>query len=1019
MGFRRRLAMGIVMGFAVLAGFVILSQEYFLLFHTITEFFSIAVAWALFLLGWHSRGWARDQRLLLLAIAYLFIGVIDLVHTAAYKGMGLLPGINEANVATQLWISARFMESATLLALPFSVRRAFSTKGTLLVYAGITVFLMLSIFYWRIFPDCFVPGRGLTPFKRISEYVICIILFVSFVFLYFRRRELDRQAYGWLVAAIGATIIAEVAFTFYVRVYGLSNSVGHFFKLFSFFCIYQAFIRTHMTRPLSTLFSDLEREKRQLRASEQRWRSLTEISPDHIVTLDPALRINFLNFPSPGLNRTAMIGVSILDYLIPEERVTVEKHLKSVLKTGEATSYETTFPTPEGTIVHYESRVVPRKEGNRITGLLLVARDITRQKKAEAAIRESEEKYRTLFANAPIGLFTTTASGKALHVNPEMARIVGADSPESAVEHFTDLTRQLYSDSQRREAFLKLLKQNGHVENFEYEAVNRQGERLWLTMNARVREILPDGDYLIDGFTTDITALKLSRQALEKRVIEMRRLTSAIEQAGEAVVITNLSGDIVYANPAFERNTGYGLPEVLGKNPSILQSGRHDKGFYEKLWQCITAGKTWKGKIVNRRKDGSLFTEAASISPVMDEKGRIINYVAVKRDITEAIKMESQLRQAQKMEAIGALAGGIAHDFNNILFPLMGFAELLQEDLSNDSLLYEYASEILQAGQRAGDLVKQILAFSRQTDDKPVPIRFQSILKEVINLYRASLPSTITIDTYIDNDCRPIMADPVQLHQIVMNLITNAMHAMEDAGGKLTVTLSEKQISEADIGDLTCPPGCYIALSVCDTGHGIQPEITERIFEPYFTTKPQGKGTGLGLSLVHGLVKQYKGHLTVDSVLGKGTAFQIFLPALSKHTDTEITEAPLPIIGGDEHILLVDDEEPIVRMVQQMLERLGYTVTARLSSVEALALFKAAPGRFDLVITDMTMPVMTGGHLVMEIRKIRQDIPIIICTGYSEQMDPGKARELGAQGFVLKPILKSKIARQIRRALAA
>ncbi len=387
-------------------------------------------------------------------------------------------------------------------------------------------------------------------------------------------------------------------------------------------------------------------------------------------------------------------------------------------------------------------------------------------------------------------------------------------------------------------------------------------------------------------------------------------------------------------------------------------------------------------------------------------------------DITDRKRMEKQLQQVQKMQAIGTMAGGIAHDFNNILYPIIGFTEMMRDDAPEGSDLKANIDEVLTASFRARDLVQQILTFSHQDEKELKPLKIQIIIREVLKLMRSSLPSTIAIDTHIDKDCGMVLADSTHIHQIAMNLMTNAFHAMEEDGGTMGITLSEVNITVEDINSFVLSPGTFICFSVSDTGHGIEKHILDRIFEPYFTTKDQGKGTGLGLSVVHGIVKSYKGDIRVYSEPRKGTEFKVYLPTIvSKREEVRLSAGHFPVQGGDEHILLVDDEEQILKMGKQMLERLGYRVTSQTSSLEALKAFRSSSDRFDLVITDMTMPNMTGERLAFELKNIRKKIPVILCTGFSEKMSKGKADAMGIDGFLMKPIVKSELSQKIRTIL--
>lgn len=402
----------------------------------------------------------------------------------------------------------------------------------------------------------------------------------------------------------------------------------------------------------------------------------------------------------------------------------------------------------------------------------------------------------------------------------------------------------------------------------------------------------------------------------------------------------------------------------------------------------------------------------------MSKKILIVNDISDrKRAEEEKEELQSQLLQAHKMESIGTLAGGIAHDFNNILFPMVGFAELMRDDLPKDSRLRENIKEILLGAKRAGDLVKQILTFSRQTDQVLKPLKVQFIIKEVLKLTRSTLPSTIQIQEEISNDCGLVMADGTQIHQIAMNLITNSYHAMPETGGKLAVALKEVELGIDDLKDPLMVPGPYACLTVTDTGTGIEKHILDRMFDPYFTTKEKEKGTGLGLAVVHGIVKSYGGDIRVYTEPGKGTTFHVYLPIIQTEAEGLKVEVTRPIPKGSERILIVDDEEQIVRMEKQMLEGLGYHVTARTSSIEALEAFRAVPANFDLVITDMTMPNMTGVQLAQSLLAIKPDIPIVICTGFSEKINEDRAKEEGIKEFVMKPIVKRELAEKIRKVL--
>ena len=422
-----------------------------------------------------------------------------------------------------------------------------------------------------------------------------------------------------------------------------------------------------------------------------------------------------------------------------------------------------------------------------------------------------------------------------------------------------------------------------------------------------------------------------------------------------------------------------------------------------------------------RFKDGKIHTMLWSADP-LDFEGQecLINVLT---DITEhklmqeeKAALESRLQQAQKMEAIGTLAGGIAHDFNNILSAVIGYSELAMDEAPRGSILYRNLQEVFRAGSRAKDLVKQILTFSRQADQERKPVLVKLICMEALKFLRASLPASIKIRQEIKSEALA-MADPTQIHQVLMNLCTNAGHAMRDKGGILELKLRDVKL-EADqtaaYPELT--PGAYLELTVSDTGHGIPPTIMERIFDPFFTTKGKGEGTGMGLAVVHGIVGSFGGAITVSSQPDKGSSFRIYLPAVERDP-LPVPLAEEPISTGTEHILFVDDEKAIVNIGQQLLQSLGYKITTRTSSIEALELFRRRADCFDLVITDMTMPNMSGDKLAGELIRIRPDIPVILCTGYSSRISPEQALVLGIRAFVSKPVLKKEYAETIRKVL--
>jgi signal transduction histidine kinase/ActR/RegA family two-component response regulator len=422
--------------------------------------------------------------------------------------------------------------------------------------------------------------------------------------------------------------------------------------------------------------------------------------------------------------------------------------------------------------------------------------------------------------------------------------------------------------------------------------------------------------------------------------------------------------------------------------------------------------------MVNRKKNGNLFQERATISPVKNEQGDIINFVAVTLDVTHETEMEERLQQAQKMEAIGTLAGGIAHDFNNILTSIIGYTQLAEAETEDNETAQTYLGQVHKAGIRASDLIKQILSFSRSSMKERSLLNFASLVKEALKLIRSTIPTTIEIQQEIDDDCGLVLADATQMHQVVMNLCTNAYQAIKEHG-TISVKLEDVALNEvapgiqADAHSLR-----YARLTVRDTGCGMDQDTEQRIFEPYYTTKQGGEGTGLGLSMVHSIVYAHDGFISVDSHVGEGTVFTLMFPIARAGSDPEEDEPAAEVLpSGSERILFVDDEEMITFLARTLLEGLGYKVIACTDSNNALATFRDEPDGFDLIVTDQTMPGLTGVDLAAEIRKLRNDIPIILCSGYSQDMTMRKMRQVGISEYVMKPIDRAILAHAVRRAM--
>lgn len=495
-----------------------------------------------------------------------------------------------------------------------------------------------------------------------------------------------------------------------------------------------------------------------------------------------------------------------------------------------------------------------------------------------------------------------------------------------------------------------------------------------------------------------------------------------VESANDLIFI--VQDEVVkYANPKAEKVFGCNLAELKSR-PFIEYIHPDDRDMVPAIHRREQQGEKnenlYSFRAVNENAEDVYLQINSRLTTWKGRPATIIlarDITELKRAAREKKNLEGQLRQALKMEAIGTLAGGIAHDFNNILAAIVGYADLAKDELPAESRAAKRIDAVLKASNRARDLVKQILAFSRKSEQDRAPLQLHLLVKETLELLRASIPSTIEIHRNIDPHSGYILAEPTQIHQVLMNLCTNAAQAMDEKGGVLFVGLDYLELTEKNLKDEADPhPGLYVRLTVKDTGCGIDPIIMDRIFDPYFTTKEVGKGSGMGLSVVHGIVKSHDGKITVVSKPNQGTTFTVYFPRVEGGTPPE-PAGPAPFPSGVERILFVDDEEDLIDATTGILTYLGYRVTATTSSLEALALFRSQPDAFDLVITDQTMPEMTGMQLAGELLGVRPDLPIILCTGYSSKVDAGTAGNLGIRAFAMKPVGQEKLAAMIRQVL--
>ena len=604
-----------------------------------------------------------------------------------------------------------------------------------------------------------------------------------------------------------------------------------------------------------------------------------------------------------------------------------------------------------------------------------VWRDISERKRTEEALRVSLQKLTRHMEQTPLAVVGWNLDFEVTEWNAAAENIFGYTRhealgrhasfilPESARPHVDDLWR-------------RLLLNNGGISSTN-QNLTKDGQVIlceWYNMP------LADEQGNVFGATSKVMDITERQQAEE----EKGRLMLAIEQLNEMVLITDADGNLQYVNPAFEKVTGYSRKEVMGKNPRLLQSGKHPPEFYKQMWAALAAGNPWAGRLINRKKDGTIYTEEASISPVTDPEGSIINYVSAKWDVTHERELEEQLQQAQKMEAVGQMAGGIAHDFNNLLQIIAGYAELARVDLSPRNPVEAALQEINDAVDRGQKLVSQLLAFSRRQVICPVDLNLNEVIEPLFKMIRGLIGEHIQLDIIPGHNLGTVHADRGMLEQVLVNLCVNARDAMPD-GGRLRIK-TENVLADSAYAQRhsLAKAGRYILLSVDDTGCGIDEQTRERIFEPFFTTKEVGKGTGLGLSMVYGIIKQHNGQVRVYSEPGQGTTFNIHLPAVARRAAVVPGEAFRPALGGTETLLLAEDDDAVLHLAERTLRLAGYTVLTAKDGEEAVRVFEEHAEYIDMVMLDVVMPRTGGKEAAERILAKHPGLPYLFVSGYSE-----------------------------------
>ena len=791
----------------------------------------------------------------------------------------------------------------------------------------------------------------------------------------------------------------------------------------------------------------LQENQRQLAGANQMLQMVMDTIPVRIFWKDKDsvyLGCNRLFAEDAGLKSPEdILGKTDYDLGWREQAELYRKDDMEVMRSGNSKlGYEEPQTAPNGKHLWLRTSKIPLRDiNNRVIGILGTYEDITTRKQAEEALRqsetaldkanrelqrdiaehkqmqkrlgESERKARAIFdlSFGFIGLLTpdgslVEANRSALDfAGVQLSDVVGKPLWETPWwAHSTNEQEQIRA-AVRTAASGELtrfettfLATNGMLHTFDFSLKPMKDEA------GRVVLLIPQG--------RDITDRKRAEEA-------HARLAIAVEQAAETIVITDTSGQILYVNPAFEKTSGYPREEAVGKNPRILKSGKHDSAFYHQMWESLTHGRVWSGRIINKKKNGALYEEEMTISPIRDSSGKITNYVTVKRDVTQEVALEEQLRQAQKMESIGQLAGGVAHDFNNILVVIQGNASLLLEAKNLSEPDADLAKQIINAAERAAGLTRQLLVFGRKQVMQPDHLNLNQVAGNMTKMLQRILGEDVALRSDYSPALPAVFADAGMIEQVLLNLAVNARDAMP-AGGRLMIATASKTLGqEYAQQNPAAVPGQYVCLSVTDTGCGIVPENLSHIFEPFFTTKGVGKGTGLGLATVYAIVKQHRGWIEVDSQVDKGTTFRIFLPAAreinAKQKSKPVTHE-LP--RGDEVILVVEDEQAVRLLVGNLLQRCGYTALLAVSGIEALNLWEQHKNEIQLLLTDMVLPDgMMGRELAEKLTGEKPKLKVVYTSGYSASVVGKGPALVEGVNFLQKPYHPQKLAQTVRDCL--
>ncbi len=757
------------------------------------------------------------------------------------------------------------------------------------------------------------------------------------------------------------------------------------------------------------------RVREELAESEALLHAAVDQLPGACVLFDHDLRVLYGNFfanRAAGLEVAEGRGKRIEEFLPPPVYEGFKDLLEACRDSGERQSAEREVALPAGTLQLAISMIPLAGPRGPATRILAYAYDLTERKAAFDALRISESRMRSLIEGVGSAILFLSPEGKILEFNPEAERIHGTPRTRALGENFVDTFVAREFRTEAREAMAQVVA-GTPAEARTYEMITASGGTRpvrWILTPLRSA----------GGPVSGVIAAGTDQSERRELENQLEKLARAVEHSPISILITDADGVIEYVNPRFCETSGYARPEVVGSNPRILKSGRQPESFYREMWEVISSGREWRGEIVNRRKNGDVFVERAAIAPVTGPDGRITHYVGLKEDVTEVRKLEAQFRQSQKMEAVGRLAGGVAHDFNNLLTAISGFTNLALRGMPEKEPRRRHLEEVLRAADRAGNVTRQLLAFSRKQIHQPRVIDLNEILTEMTAMIRRLIGEDVKLTTSAAPDLGRVKADPGQIEQVMLNLIVNARDAMPE-GGALTIHTDNVELDDAFVREHPgSAAGPHVVLAVRDSGCGMDPETLSHVFEPFFTTKKADKGTGLGLATVYGIVKQSSGYVDVESAPGQGTLFRIFLPRVEAAAE-ERSAAPFRSEWkrGRETVLLVEDNDGVRELLGQVLASVGYTVLTAENGDRALEVAEDRSRPIDLLLTDVVMPGMNGRDLARRLVVGRHDCRVLYMSGYTADAIVRYGVLDKDLAFIQKPFVPSELVAKVRAVLDA